>query len=482
MRIRNINRAVSGLSDLVSDLPDATDLISSIRRGDVSCRDIVETHLDRLDASQVRLNAATEILKTRALEESGNPRPGALSGLPVSVKETFGLAGNSITAGSRRMPAIACQHDADAVMRLREAGAIIVARSNVPEFAMSGETENLVYGRTSNPLNPDHTCGGSSGGEGALVASGASAAGIGSDILGSIRIPAAFCGLVGFKPASGSVSKRGAWPDLHGRFMDSWLAVGPLTRSVRDSRLLYEVLSDQPLRQPASPAGLRLILPQDFPVTYRDAEVSRAVVMAGEILSSSGLVSQKMDCGPIRNWYRMMLKYIGWELIPEMMSGLADADGQQFSLSREVLHQLAGRGEIYDGLFKLLLIGPLVRYRSHRSAGRAVAVFTKARSEIRNTLGNNGILLLPTIGTLAPHHREMNKISLKPGVNGIFTATTFCNYMDLPAVTIPAWPCRNPHSGLVPGVMLVASPGAENLLFDAATALEHGLSEQENSR
>jgi aspartyl-tRNA(Asn)/glutamyl-tRNA(Gln) amidotransferase subunit A/fatty acid amide hydrolase 2 len=468
------------LADHDPKLPDATDLVSSIHSGEKSCIDVIEEHLELLDSCQPRLNAATDILKASALEEARNPRPGPLSGLPVSVKETFGLAGASITAGSKRMPAIACHQDADAVARLRAAGAIVLARSNVPEFAMSGETENLIYGRTANPLNVERTCGGSSGGEGALVASGSTAAGIGSDILGSVRIPSSFCGLVGFKPTSDAVSKRGAWPDLSGRFMDSWLSVGPLTRSVRDSRLLYGVLAKKPPAPPTPPVGLRLILPEDFPLSYRDPSIPEAVGMAGRILAGEGLVPQKMGFGQVRRWYRTMLHYLGWELVPELVSGLTDAEGKRFSLARESLLRIVGRGEIYDGLFKLLLMGSVVRFRSRRAAGRAVAAFEDARQTIRNMLGSNGVLLLPTLGTLAPRHGEMNRIAMKPGVNGIFTATTFCNYLDLPAVTVPAWPCRDPESGLVPGVMLVTSPGAEGSLFDAAAALERGMAEDDH--
>jgi aspartyl-tRNA(Asn)/glutamyl-tRNA(Gln) amidotransferase subunit A/fatty acid amide hydrolase 2 len=345
---------------------------------------------------------------------------------------------------------------------------------------MSGETENLIYGRTANPLNVERTCGGSSGGEGALVASCSTAAGIGSDILGSIRIPASFCGLVGFKPTSDAVSKRGAWPDLTGRFMDSWLSVGPLTRSVRDSRLLYGVLAKKPPAPPASPTGLRLILPDDFPLSYRDPTISAAVEMAGQILAGEGLVPQKMGFGQVRRWYTTMVRYLGWELVPELISGLTDAGGKRFSLARESLLKIGGRGEIYDGLFKLLLMGPLVRYRSRLAAGRAVTTFDEARKTIHNMLGSNGVLLLPTLGTLAPRHGEMNRIAMKPGVNGIFTATTFCNYMDLPAVTVPAWPCRDLQSGLVPGVMLVTSPGTEGSLLDAAAALERGMNDHDS--
>lgn len=451
-----------------------------MRRGEMSCSEVVAEHLELLEACQPRLNAATEILRDEALAQSRTPRPGPLSGLPVSVKETFALAGRSITAGSRRMPPIQCDADANAVSLLRRAGAIVIARSNVPEFAMNPETENPVFGRTANPLNLDRTCGGSSGGEGALVAAGCTAAGLGSDILGSIRIPAAMCGIVGFKPASGAVDKSGAWPDLRGSYTDSWLAAGPLVRSVRDARLLYSVLTHHPLEQAASTNGLRLLLPGDFPLTYRDDSIKAAVEASRNLLANAGMVPQEVVLGDVRRWYRTKIRYLASELMPLIVKGLTDADGKRFTLGGEFLRRFRGRPEVYEGLVRLLVMGPALRYRSRRGTERALAILQGARKSVRSLLGRDGILLLPTLGTLALPHGQMNKIAMKPGVNGLFTATTFCNYIDLPAITVPAPGFRSPESGLIPGVMLAACPGSEGPLLDAAAALEKGLREHES--
>ena len=140
--------------------PDATALLEAMRAGRRTALDVVGEHLDRLEAVQPALNAATAILRDQALAEAAAPRPGPLSGLPVSVKETCGLAGHEITAGSLRMPPRPRAEEPAAVARLRRAGAIVVARSNVPEFAMAGETYNPPYGRTENPLAPGRTAGG----------------------------------------------------------------------------------------------------------------------------------------------------------------------------------------------------------------------------------------------------------------------------------------------------------------------------------
>ncbi len=453
-------------------IPDATALIESMARGERSAREVVDEHLGRLGRLNPRLNAALAVFGEQARVEAEAPRPGPLSGLPISVKETFGLRGHTITAGSLRMPPVTAARDAEAVARLKAAGAIVIARANVPEFVMAGETENPRYGRTSNPWAQDRTCGGSSGGDGALVASGCVAAGLGSDILGSIRIPASFCGVVGFKPASAAVSKRDHWPGLDGLFTDSWLAVGPIARSVRDVRLLYGILTDTPLPPGESIAGKRLILPADFPLTCRDPAVSRAVASAEQGLLAAGMRPERVALGDVGRWYRTMVRYLAWELMPVLQAGLTREDGERFSIWRESLSRLRGRGEVYEGLYRLLMIGPLVRYRRGASARKAQAMLQSARVSVRQRLGPDGVILLPTLGLLAPRHGEMNRLSLRPGVNRLMTPLTLCNYLDLPAVTVPAWRHRDAGTGLAPGVMLVSAPGAESLLLDTARVLE----------
>ncbi len=444
-------------------------------RGERTAEQIVEQHLRQLHKEQPRLNAAVAIFDERALSEARSPRAGALSGLPVSVKETFGLAGHPISAGSMRMPPVVSASDAVAVARLKAAGAIVIARGNVPEFAMAGETENPRFGRTSNPLDPSRTCGGSSGGDAALVAAGCVAAGLGSDILGSIRIPSSFCGVVGFKPSSGAIPKGNSWPDLHGLFTDSWLAAGPIARSVRDVRMLYQVLSDQTLPAPSPISGCRLLTPAEFPLSCRDRAISESVAAAAESLIAAGMSADTRSLGDVRKWYRRMSRFLAWELTPLLESGLTTADGQRFSLWRETLARLTGRGEVYDGLYRLLLVAPLLRYRRAAGAAAARSLLEAARASVRQRLGADGILLLPTIGVLAPAHGEMNRLSLRPGVNGVMTPLTLCNYLDLPAVSVPAWRHRDPATGMVPGVMLACAPGAEGLLLDVALALESSI-------
>lgn len=456
--------------------PDATELIEQMQSGERTAVSIVTEHLERLEANHLRLNAATHIFKEEALAEAKNLQPGALSGLPISVKETIGLAGHSVTAGSQRMPPIHWQEDAPVVGRLRAAGAILLARSNVPEFAMAGETDNLIYGRTNNPLDEDRTCGGSSGGEGALVGSGSTALGIGTDVLGSVRIPAAFCGVVGFKAASQAISKQGIWPDLAGRFLDSWLAVGSLTRSVRDARLVYNVIANTPLPPAREPRGLRLITPNPFEQTAKADCIKAAYVMAQTVLEMVGMVAEERPFPDIKTHFLNLQQLIAAELEQPFYEMLETADGQKFSLAAETLRQAVGRGTIYGGLFQLIALVPILKPRRAGRVAEIIQTYEAARANLYQLLGSDGVLIFPTLGILAPKHGQMNRGSLRPGVNGTVTAMTFCNYMNLPAITVPAWKDPDPATGLIPGVMLACAPGAEAALLDAAAALEAGIS------
>lgn len=456
--------------------PDATELLRQMQSGERTAVSLVTEHIERLEANHARLNAAVHVFKDEALAEAKSPRPGPLSGLPISVKETIGIGGQTITAGSKRMPPIPCAADAPVVQRLRAAGAIILARSNVPEFAMAGETDNLIYGRTNNPLDETRTPGGSSGGEGALVGSGSTVFGVGTDILGSIRIPASFCGVVGFKPASGAVSKQDIWPDLQGLFLDSWLGVGPIARSVRDARLVYDVIANTPLPEAKSPKGLRLIVPRQFELEARADCINAAYTMAQTVLEMAGLVAEERPFPDVKTHFLNLQQILAAELEEPFYRMLVTAGGQKFNLAAETLKQAVGRGTIYSGLFQLIAIVPIIKPRRAGRVAEIIRTYEQARADLYQLLGSDGVLLLPTLGVLAPKHGQMNRASLRPGVNGTVTAMTFCNYMNLPAITVPAWKDPDPETGLVPGVMLACAPGAEAALLDVATALEAGIS------
>src|SRR5436190_23061999 len=182
---------------------DATTMLQDLRSGTTNPQKLVADSIANIKKDNARLNAATEILGKESENQLQDLKQGPLTGMPVSIKECYAIAGKQIRSGSMRMKPIACTNDSAVVKKLKEAGAVIVARGNTSEFLLGRETDNLVYGTTNNCLNKALTAGGSSGGDGALVGSGCVGAAIGTDIGGSVRYPAVFNGIVGFKPASG---------------------------------------------------------------------------------------------------------------------------------------------------------------------------------------------------------------------------------------------------------------------------------------
>ncbi|WP_328647370.1 amidase family protein [Amycolatopsis sp. NBC_00348] len=228
----------------------ATDAAAGIRRGALSARDLTEELLDRIEDSQ--LNAVVETHRDAALETAEDADravargadPGPLHGVPMTVKDAFAVEGMHTTWGEPAFAEHVADHDAAVVERLRAAGAIVVGKSNVHHMlADFGRTVNPVYGRTLNPRDPARTPGGSSGGAAAAVAAGMSYLEYGSDLAGSIRIPAAYCGVYGLKPTAGTVPLRGFQPPgppaEPGRDFPS--AAGPLARSAADLRLALGV-------------------------------------------------------------------------------------------------------------------------------------------------------------------------------------------------------------------------------------------------
>ncbi|TDR72012.1 amidase [Paludibacterium purpuratum] len=459
---------------LPRELADATILLQQMAQGTFGAEKLLHRHLMRLGEVQPLFNAASCILRDEARQQCDVAQPGPLAGLPCSVKETLGMAGQPIHAGSNFMRPLIPAQDSTVVARLKAAGALIVARGNVPEFAMTAETSSPRHGITRNPLAPDRVAGGSSGGDAALVASGAVAFGVGSDILGSIRIPAACCGVVGFKPASTAVPKQGAWPQIDG-FTDSWLAIGPLTRSVRDARLVYQVLAQVTLPAVDTLSGLRLIEAADFPLKCESPCIDQALHAARAALLASGMRQERQRFDEVVPLYDLIAPMILHDMQADWYRALNSGD-RTFRFLAEAWRQIIDRPGIDRGLFMWLLYGATFgRFSVPKHAGsseRLIGRFQTVRELYRTMLGDDGILLLPTMGMLAPAHGEMNRRSLRPGLNQQISPLALCNYADLPAIAVPAWSFADPATGLPPSLMLVAAPGNEARLLAVAEAVE----------
>jgi Asp-tRNA(Asn)/Glu-tRNA(Gln) amidotransferase A subunit family amidase len=306
---------------------DAWAMAEAVRAGEVSSLELVEQSLQLIEQRDKEVNAFTVVLadQARATARELDARRGEglpLHGVPVSIKDHIWLAGAPATNGSRALADFVPDVDAVPVARLKAAGAVVVGKTNNPEFCYRGYTDNDVFGLTRNPVAPDRTPGGSSGGAGASVAYGATPIGLGTDGGGSIRIPAAFCGVVGHKPTFGVVPKmpgfRG-WPTLS--------VDGPLTRTVRDAALALSVMAGPsphddhswPVRvgdplaavsEPVDWSGIRVAVSEDLgwaPVEQSVRAMFRAAV---EVLADNGaqVVATAPDAPyPTRLWNRIAL-------------------------------------------------------------------------------------------------------------------------------------------------------------------------------
>lgn len=255
------------MSDLV--LTPATKQLEMIRRGEVSIAELAEAHIQQIERLNPDLNAFADFdeervrARVRELDASQGMR-GPLHGLPVTVKSSIATAGYRCEIGSLLHEGEISSEDAVVVARLRAAGALILGTTNCPEFLMAYETANLLHGRTRNPWDLDRSPGGSSGGESAAIAAGMSAAGLGSDSGGSVRVPAHFTGICSMKPTPGRIPGRGHLPPCVGPFSILG-AIGPMARTIGDVELLFDALSGQdPLDPVSPPVLLRDVSPKEL--------------------------------------------------------------------------------------------------------------------------------------------------------------------------------------------------------------------------
>jgi amidase len=258
----------------------ASQLLQLLARRDITASELLEAYLNRIEKYNPQYNivvalCADEARKAAAAVDSARERGeplGPLAGLPMTIKDAFEVVGMPATCGLRALAAHRPQRDADAVRRLRAAGAILFGKTNLPAGATDHQSFNSVYGLTSNPWNPERTVGGSSGGAAAALAAGFTVLELGSDIGGSIRVPAHFCGVFGHKPSFGLVPTRGHIPPAPGVLNELPLnVVGPMARSASDLRLALDVLAGP---RDLSAKGWKLQLPASRYNTLRDFRVA----------------------------------------------------------------------------------------------------------------------------------------------------------------------------------------------------------------
>jgi len=392
--------------------------------------------------------AETEIAAGRSL--------GPLHGLPIAVKDLFDLGGLPTRAGSALLGAEPKTRDATAVARLRAAGAVVVGKTRMSEFAWSPGSNNDHYGPTRNPLAPDHDTGGSSSGSAAAVAAGLVLAALGSDTGGSIRIPASFCGLVGFKPSRGRIGLAGAFPL-------SWSLdhAGPLARSVADAALLAAILVGPDPADPRSEKAGALDGRLRPPSSLRGRRIGFVREEAGGKASSFPEVLAAWKGG------LALLESAGAELVevdlPEF-AALRALNSAVLGIEATAIHGDFQRSRLGDyGAFpRLGLLGGWAY--GPADLARASQALRKIRVALAAKLAGLDLLSTPTMVAPAPLLGQVPRL----------TYTSPFNILGWPAISLPAG--RTP-AGLPLGIQLIAGPGEDESLLGFAALLEQALND-----
>ena len=439
-----------------------------VRERHISSRELVAAHLERIAAVNPVLNAAVGVQSESALEDApaadrelaAGALRGAFHGVPFSIKDSIEQAGTRCTAGTLgRRNAAPSAADATLVRRLRNAGAIPIARTNLPDLLFAFESSNLIFGQTNNPYDTTRTPGGSSGGEAALIAACGSPLGLGSDAAGSVRLPAAFCGIAGLKPTSGRLPRTGHFPPAGGWIESLW-QIGPMARRVEDlieaMRLLTgpdgidPTVPDVPFRDPLAVelAGVRVAVFTDNGIAAADSEVSVVVRRAAAALASAvrSVGEARPTC--LEAAYDLEMKLIG----PDGGDGL-----------RAYLCQL-GSSEVHP-----LLTGWLDKLPPFRTdlAGLAAywAELDAYRAEMLRFMREYDAILCPAyIHAALPHGESIRDDNFRG-----FSHTMAFNVAGWPAAVVR---CGESGAGLPIAVQVAAAPWREDIALRVALWLE----------
>jgi fatty acid amide hydrolase 2 len=463
---------------LLLELP-AVRLAELIRRRELSPVEVVEAHIARTLAVNPQLNAMVDDLFDRARDEAraaeaearrGSDRP--LLGVPCTIKEFIAVTGASWTAGLWVRRGRRADRDATVVQRLRGAGAIVLGITNVPEGGMWMETYNPIYGRTNNPWDVRRTPGGSSGGEAALIAAGASPLGLGSDIAGSVRIPAAMCGIVAHKPTERLVPNTGHWGGTNDE-ADRMLCIGPMGRCVGDVEHALEVIAGPdgttgaalPAREPGDLRGVRV-----FPVIASGRTPLAPVMRDAVERTARALAARGADVVPLDDatW-----RHVFGRSVSVWLRGLASAgDGQPFAdlitegaplaLIPELARIVRGKPRFATATLGLValerLSGPL-----ERVLARDIPPLDELRGALETVLGPRGVLLHPPYARPAPRHF----VPLLSPFASVFTA--LFSVFGMPATVVPVGFDRR---NLPVGVQVIGRRGNDRLTLAVARAIE----------
>jgi len=423
-------------------------IASAVRAGTQSAAEVARAALARIQAGNPLLCAVTRVLGERALAEAeavdaavaAGRDPGPLAGVPYAVKDLFDVAGLPTTAGAAMLAdAPPSPTDAEALRRMRAAGAVLVATCNMDEFAYGFATVNAAHGTTRNPHDPERLAGGSSGGSAAVVAAGMVPVALGSDTNGSIRVPAALCGVFGLKPTHASLPMEGVFP-----FVDSFDDIGPFARSVADLELVTQVLADGAVE--GATAGLRVARLGGWFTRNHSVEVTTGLDRLAAHLGGLETVELPQVDRARSAAYLMTAAEGGARHLPELRR-------------RQLAFDPATRDRLIAGA--MLPASAMIAAQGFRERFRAAAL---------RLFEHHDVLVAPCVGDVAPRIDDPTvtvdgeRVAARAHL-GLFTQPI--SFIGLPVIAAPL-----AVQSLPLGVQLIGRPGGEAALFALARSLE----------
>ena len=449
-----------------------------------SAYELVQAYVDKAKKENTTLNAYLEIFEetaqkqARAADEkisAGEARP--LTGIPLAIKDNILINGHIASAASKILQNYAAVYDAHVIQKLNDAGAVYVGRANMDEFAMGSSTENSAFGVTKNPHDPLRVPGGSSGGSAAAVAGDLAIAALGTDTGGSIRQPASLCGVVGYKPTYGAVSRRGAI--AMGSSLDQ---IGPLAKTVEDAQLLFESIRGADPRDATSlpesaftqeKALTTIGVPRAFLESGVDEDVKALFEKSLKLLEQEGHTLVDIELPSFE--YALAAYYI---IMPaEVSTNLARYDGLRYGVAKKgkdlLDDYLQTRGQGFGReARRRILLGAFVL-----SAGYADAYYRKAaalrgvmRSELESVFEQVDCIATPTSPTPAFAIGEKTEDPLAMYAADIFTVPA--NLTGVPAISVPMGVSVRDEKELPVGIQFIAAHGNDNSLFSIAKNFE----------
>lgn len=452
---------------------DAISLAAEIADRRISSLDAVNTYIMHINNINPVINCLSEERFAAARREAGEvdarlgrgEKGGRLLGVPVTIKEAFDIAGMKTTGGLPWRKYMVMDQDSEVVLRLKNEGAIFLGKTNTPVLCFYQETDNKLYGRSNNPWDITKTTGGSSGGEGGLIAAGGAAVGIGSDIGGSIRFPSHFNGIVGFKSGNNQVPHQGSYPPFIVSLQERMLGIGAMAKSVRDARLINEIIVHHP-PQPKILDNFTVTLPLENLFYPTDNATLNTLV---EVKKYLNLHIEAVDAPPpyyieaTKLWQQIMSIEI--DKVTTMAFGPKPA-----RVWPEYLREILFKSSELHRYFTWVMIGAKM-FAPNAAQISAIEKTIAAGEQTINNYLDKRLLILPVYHTTARPHGEVIRdiFSIRRTFLRYMPFIAYANTWGLPSLIIPV---ADDENGLPIGIQVISRVGNEDAIFQLGELIE----------